>query len=59
MPPPIIRDTNKIKFFGYPQFFFDDNNNRNRDEGSNNVYFDDNNNNNNNYEGWSFVQNFN
>ena len=56
MPPPIIRDSNKIKFFGYPQFFFDDNNNKNGDEGTNNNYFDDNNNN--NYEGWSFVQNF-
>ena len=53
MPPPIIRDNNKIKFFGYPQFFSDDNNSNDvKGEGLNNDYFD----NNKNYEGWSFVQ---
>ena len=53
MPPPIIRDNNKIKFFGYPQYFSDDNN-INKDE-SLNSHADKNN----NYEGWSFVQNSN
>ena len=53
LPPPIIRDNNQVKFFGYPQYFSDNNNSNIQDEGVNNDYF----NNNKNYEGWSFVQN--
>ena len=62
VPPPIIRDINKIKFFGYPRYYIDDNfpdemenyfpkefyNYKNEKE---NVYINDN-----IYEGWSFVQ---
>ena len=50
-PPPIIKDNNKIKFFGYPQFFFEDDNNKEKAL-NNNDFINDN-----NYEGWSFVQN--
>ena len=57
MPPPIIRDNNKIKFFGYPQYFADNNkiNDNNKDKNENNNSFNENN----IYEGWSFVQNSN
>ena len=53
LPPPIIRDNNQVKFFGYPQYFSDNNNSNIKEEGLNNDYFNDNK----NYEGWSFVQN--
>ena len=55
IPPPIIRDNNKIKFFGYPQFFADDNKRNDKDKDLNNNYLKDND----IYEGWSFVQNSN
>ena len=59
MPPPILRNNNKIKFFGYPQYFSNDNNiNTNKDESLNNNSYSENNTNN-KYEGWSFVQNSN
>jgi len=56
IPPPIIRDNNFIKFFGYAQIFHDNNTNKEKDLNSD-YYTNNNENNNNIYEGWSFVQN--
>ena len=50
-PPPIHKNINIIKFFGYPRYFID-NNNINKKFSNNDNYLNDN-----NYEGWSFVQN--
>ena len=65
IPPPIVRDINKIKFLGYPKYYIDYNFNDESDDYFNNefnnyknekehVYINDN-----IYEGWSFVQNCN
>ena len=65
IPPPIVRDINKIKFLGYPKYYIDYNFNDESDDYFNNefnnyknekenVYINDN-----IYEGWSFVQNYN
>ena len=64
IPPPIVRDINKIKFLGYPNYYMDYNITNDEDyfnhESSNYYYKNENENiyiNNNVYKGWSFTQN--
>ena len=64
IPPPIVRDINKIKFLGYPKYYIDYNYNDESDDYFNNEFNNYKNErenvfiNDNIYEGWSFVQNY-